>query len=247
MNKIIPFRDKTPKKTGSIIGMMILISIFVIALLISPLFIVQRIEVQGNQRYTKEEILESLQIKTKISIFHFLFSNQEKKLMNDPYIASVQIQRDFPKEIKIEIIERKTIGYVPYMGAYLYIDKDGRVLETANHFTEPLPLLQGFNFHAFGLGDLLIVDEPEVFNVILKISQTMFKYELLDEVIKIDVEHPEDIQLQMKNIQVLLGGIDEYDYKIRALLQILDHIPEGDRGYLDLRDTTKPFVFKYLT
>lgn len=246
MGKIIPLQGKKQGKSLSILSMLITVTIFISVFLLSPVFAIEKIEIQGNKRYSKEEIYDQLHVKEGMNFFRFMM-NHPKKFKEDPYIEQIQVQWDFPKKVQIQILERKTIGYVPYMGAYLYIDKDGRVLETSNDFDTPLPLLEGLNFQGFCLGEPLEVEQEEIFDAILKISQTMFKYELLDEIVKIDVNNPQDIQLQMGNIHVLLGSIQEYDYKIRALLQILEHLPKEEKGFLDLKDTSKPFVFKYLT
>ncbi|NLP46284.1 MAG: FtsQ-type POTRA domain-containing protein [Epulopiscium sp.] len=249
MGKMIPFPKKKSKRTLSIsiLSMIISIATFFSIILISPIFTLKQIEVLGNERYSIEEILDRLHIQEGMNVFGFIMNNEIKKFKNDPYIEKIDIKLDFPHQVQINIIERKAIGYVPYMGAYLSIDKDGRVLETTNQLDFPLPLVVGLQFQGFSLGDILIVEQEEIFDVILKISQTMFKYDILDKMVKIDINSSKDIQLQIGNIHVLLGGIQEYDYKIRALLQILKYIPKEDKGFLDLSDTSKPFVFKYLT
>lgn len=55
----------------------------------------------------------------------------EKTLEKSPYIASAKLSAKLPHTMKITIKERKARGYVPYMGSYLYIDEEGRVLEVA--------------------------------------------------------------------------------------------------------------------
>ncbi|MBR5467718.1 MAG: hypothetical protein IKU80_00645, partial [Firmicutes bacterium] len=87
----------------------------------------------------------------------------------------------------------------------------------------------------------------EAFNVMVIIAQMMTKYDLLDNVVRIDVSDTNNIIAHVKKIEINLGDISDSDQKIRAMGEIIKQIPEGDRGTLDLSDVTKPIVFKYLT
>ena len=79
------------------------------------------------------------------------------------------------------------------------------------------------------------------------IAQMMTKYEVLGEVVEIDVSDTSKIMAYVGNIEINLGDISDCDRKIRTMGEIIKKIPEGDRGTLDLSDLSKPLVFKYLT
>ncbi len=76
----------------------------------------------------------------------------EKTLEKSPYIASAKISAKLPHTMRITIKERKARGYVPYMGSYLYIDEEGRVLEVAGICRDALPLVKGLKFDSFTEG-----------------------------------------------------------------------------------------------
>ena len=138
-------------------------------------------------------------------------------------------------------------GYIPYMGAYLYIDDEGRVLEIKSSYTEPLPLIKGLSFDEFTLGQVIETDNPEALDVMVRISQAMTKYDLLDLVVELDVSDPDQIKAYVNQVEINLGDISDYDAKIRTMAEIIREIPEQDRGTLDLSDLSKPLVFQYLT
>ena len=152
--------------------------------------------------------------------------------------------------MKITIKERKARGYVPYMGSYLYIDEEGRVLEVAGSCRDALPLVKGLKFDSFTEGEILPVQNTDALVVILEISQLMEKYELLDEVVEIDVSKPKDIYAYVNQVQIHLGNMTNGDMKIQYMQQIVKTIPKEDRGILDLSGLDNPkanVTFQYLT
>ena len=188
-----------------------------------------------------------MKVKEGINIIFFNKKRAENFIIKDTYIESCNIVKKLPNTLDIEIKERKVRGYVPYMGSYLYIDEYGRVLDIKTSYIEQLPIVKGLNFNEFKIGEILNVDNKDSFEVVVRISQMMTKYELLDFVVSIDVSNPNDIHAYSNNIEVLLGDISDYDRKIRTMSEIIKQIPKEDRGTLDLRDMSKPIIFKYLT
>ena len=168
-------------------------------------------------------------------------------LEQDPYIAHAELSAELPDTMVIKVTERKVRGYVPYMGSYLYIDEEGRVLDVQDSYFKALPLVRGLLFDSFQKGEILPVKNPEKLTVILRMSQLMQKYELLDLVVEIDVSNPKDVYAEVNQVQIHLGSMENGDQKIRMMAEILKTIPEEDRGSLDLSDLNRPIVFQYLT
>ncbi len=108
-------------------------------------------------------------------------------------------------------------------------------------------MVRGLLFDSFQKGEILPVKNPEKLTVILRMSQLMQKYELLDLVVEIDVSNPKDVYAEVNQVQIHLGSMENGDQKIRMMAEILKTIPEEDRGSLDLSDLSKPIVFQYLT
>jgi len=147
----------------------------------------------------------------------------------------------------IQVKERKARGYVSFMGAYLYIDEEGRVLETQTTYHEALPIVTGLKFDSFLLGEVLPVENKDSLQVVLQMSQLMKKYNLLDIVVEIDVTDPKDVYANVNKVLIHLGDMKDADQKVRIMGEIMKTIPKEDRGTLDLRDLNKPIIFQYLT
>lgn len=249
IGKIVHLKDRGRKKLSPQIKFFICIAIVGLAgFLFSPVFSVKTIEVTKMERYTKSQICEKINLAEGANCIFFGSKRAEKLLKEDPYIESVTISRKLPSAITVEIKERKVRGYVPYnMGAYLYIDEYGRVLDVETSFEKRLPLVEGLDFNNFQKGQLLSVSNQESFDVVVKFAQMMTKYNLLDLVVRIDVSDPKDICAYVNHVKVLLGDISDCDQKIRTMAAIIEKIPEKDKGVLDLKNIKGPLIFQYLT
>ncbi len=105
----------------------------------------------------------------------------------------------------ISLTERKVRAYVPYMGSYLYIDEEGRVLDVQNVYTEGLPLVKGLVFSGFQRGEVLQVENQESLQVMLQISQMIQKYNLTEFAVEVDVSNTSEIYCNGKPSTGTLG------------------------------------------
>ena len=244
-------RYKSSKKKGFSIKfflLLVILSLAAFAVLASPIFLVKDIKVTGDlYKYTSEEVCAIAKIDENTNIFTVTKWKLTDNLKESPYIESVEIKKELPSRVCINIVERRVRGYVPYMGSYLYIDESGRILEVADFFTEALPIVQGLEFKSFQLGEKIDADNAEALDVVVVISQIMTKYELLDMIVTINVSDLNNIVARINKVDVNLGTVSDCDEKIRTMAAIVREIPKDDIGTLDLSDLSKPLVFKYLT
>lgn len=228
-------------------GIILILIISVGGILFSPLFSIKNINITEMEKYTESEMCEKLNLNKGENIFSFVLSNHKKTLKNDQYIEDIDIRMVLPDTIEIKVSERKVRGYVPFMGSYLYIDEYGRVLDVQDSYKTNLPIVEGLEFDSFKIGDTLDVDNEESFEVIVTIAQLITKYNILEDIVRIDVKDPKNIKASMKNVEVLLGDLKDCDEKIRTMVAVMEQINDNDRGTLDLSDLSQPIVFKYLT
>lgn len=229
-----------------IIGFLVLVMI-IAGVLFSPVFSVKEIRSEGAQHFTTTELAEIISLSQGDNLILYGKSKAEELLNQEPYIAEAKLKMELPDTMVIQVKERKVRGYVPYMGAYLYIDEEGRVLETQNAYHDALPVVRGLQFDRFLLGEVLPVENKDSLQVVLQMSQMMKKYDLLDMVVEIDVTDPKDVYAYVNKVEIRLGEMQDADQKVRIMGEIMRTISEEDRGTLDLRDLSKPIIFQYLT
>ncbi|WP_461883019.1 cell division protein FtsQ/DivIB [Fusicatenibacter sp.] len=93
-------------------------------------FRIRNIQVAGNTRYTKDEIREMVADDKWMFNTVLLTTFHSKVDMSDiPFMNSVEFAFVNYDTIRIQVNEKKVVGYVEYEGQKVYFDKNGIVLE----------------------------------------------------------------------------------------------------------------------
>lgn len=199
--------------------------------------VIKEIEVEGNKRATADEIKDYIFDKsydTNTLVF-FIKSKFEKK-KSIPFVATYDIDMLSSTKVKVTIYEKDIVGYMQYMGSYIYFDKDGIVVESSSELIEDVPLITGLNFDSFVLNEKLPVYNEEVFNMILDLTQNIRKYKLLVDKIYISEEF--ESTLYIGNVKVLLGSSDDINQKLSDLSDMYEKIKDRS-GTLDMKEVDK--------
>ncbi|WP_054740581.1 cell division protein FtsQ/DivIB [Cellulosilyticum ruminicola] len=229
MNK---YNIKKPKKKiyiGMIIGLIL------IALLSMPIWNIKDIKVENNGYYSKEEIIEASGIKTH-SIWDLSFSHARKEIMKLSYIKNVDIKYNFPGNVIIKVVENAPFMYVPFSGSYLCLNEQGQVVSQTNNLSNPIPLVSGLNFSEFKIGEILAIQNDDAFLASKELINTLHEYTYEDKVKEIDVYNLEEIHLYVDNLDVIMGGIGDFDKKLQWLIATHKNY---DMGILDLSQVVK--------
>ena len=183
------------------------------------IFKVEKVEVTGNSYYTESEIADLVMGEYENSLYlTFLYNYLDGKEI--PFVDSVEVSMESPSHIKIRVYEKTLIGYVEYMGSNLYFDKDGTVVESSNEVLEGIPCIKGLKFDTLTLYQPLNVENTEVFEMLLSMTQMMKKYELDPDAITLKNDSTE-IVLTFANVKINLGigeNMDEKASRIKTLL-----------------------------
>lgn len=223
------------KKKFKFFVCLFLVVFIITVLMISPVFYITNIQVTGTNKLTRAQILSSLELAPNShNLFAFNSHRARKTLLLNPYIEKVGIYKTVPNKLEINITERSVRGYVPYLNAYLYVDENGRVLETKSTLSENLPILVGLNFEEVNIGRILEVENKDSFTVLFDLGKTLEKYELYDKVSIVDISDSGNIHIFVNNnnVDISFGKYDDADWKISAVKEILKTLDENYRGEL---------------
>ncbi len=88
----------------------------------------ERIEVSGVKKLTREEILAAASVKIGDDLLGLKLSRMGDHLTKNPWIASVRIRRNFPHALAIDVVERQPVGVVS-MGYLYYLDSKGDIFK----------------------------------------------------------------------------------------------------------------------
>ena len=126
--------------------------------------------------------------------------------------------------MEIIVYEKSVVGYVSYMGSYMYFDKDGIIVESSSNKLEGIPWVTGLKFGHIALHQPLPVENTRIFDEILNLTQLLSTHEITASLI-------------LGDITVYLGSNDQMSGKISELK---DQLPvlTGLSGtlYLDTYD-----------
>jgi cell division protein FtsQ len=223
-----------------------------IMVMLSPLFRISDIQITGNDRISSEYILEASDLVKPVNIFIFSPKKAKQEVSSNLFLEDIFYAKSYPNKLQVTVLERKLIGYVPYVDSYLCLDGEGRVLSVSAGLDEPLPLISGLQVSSFNLGEPLKAENTDAFDVMMALANLLSKYSLLDTqfVSKVDVSDTKDIHLYIYNIDVAFGLISDADEKIRTIKAIIqDNLPDARnvKGTLDVRVIGNQYIFKVLT
>lgn len=223
------------KKIGLIAGVIL---VLVLAIVLVSVRITE-ITVTGNERYTDEQMIEILfpdQL-SRIPVICYL-RNRFQEHETIPFVEDYKIVFQGPGRVEIIVYEKSVVGYVSYMSSYMYFDKDGIIVESANEKLPGIPWITGLKFGQIVLYQKLPVESDEIFREILNLTQILSVYEM--QVDKIHYNSFGEATLYMGEIEVILGDNESLNGKVAELNDMLPQLA-GRSGvlYLDSYDETK--------
>lgn len=241
-NKIKIKKKKKGKKAFIIILIFLIIGVLASGcylLFTSSTFDVSEVELNGTERYTKEEIMSSLDISLGKNIFIEFFSYNKENINKFPYLSDINLNIKLPNKIQLNVSERtsKYLAYDKEKNKFFKIDGEGYILEEGKieEKTEDEMLVYGITFAdeiIFGekineidyskiLTYLNVKKEYDKSGIGMTITKVSFENSLttltLDD--KLIVKFPNEIELE---------------YKMNFLKGIIEKLPAESVGVIDM-------------
>lgn len=114
-------------------------------LLASDLFRIEMIQVEGNQRVTREEIVGLSDINPGDMTFDLDLHLIGRKLAENPWIREARVARIFPKQVVVRIEERQPRAIIN-LGYLYYLDERGEVFKVlGSDDSLNYPVVTGFS------------------------------------------------------------------------------------------------------
>lgn len=199
-------------------------------------YLIRNIYVDGNSRYTDEEIV-GMVLKDELSRNSLILSARyrDKSITDIPFIEKMDVKIESRDTVRINVYEKALAGYIAYLGNYVYFDRDGIVVESSGRQMEGVPQVLGLDFGYVVMYDRLPVDNDRVFAEILDIAQLLEKFELEADKIFFDAKY--HVYLYFGSIRAEIGTEEYISEKIGQLPGILEKL-EGKSGVIRMREYT---------
>lgn len=235
------FQKKDQKVQKNIRIVIIVVCVLLLCILgfsISTCFKLKDLQITGCDYYTEEEISKDFQQ----SVFDkntlvFYIKYKFFKSVSIPFVDGFDMDFISRNKIHINIYEKAMISCIKYMGEYLYLDKDGTIVESSIEKIDDIPLVTGLSFQEMSLHEKLKVEDDSVFDTILAISLLIQRYQL--DIDKIFFKYNYEVTLYSGDIKILLGKQEYYDTQIADLTNILPIAQKKKlKGVLDMEEYT---------
>jgi len=244
MNKAQEFiRIKRRKRKIKRLTMSAIILVIAIILFIykAPIFNVKNIMFTGIKTVNENELQDGLKDYIGKNIFTINYKEVQEKVLENPYIKDVVVNKKGTNTLDITIEEGKVVYYIQVDETYKAITNDG-------FYVEKLDTLEGRNLvNVTGVKDNgkkvgeKIIDDDNIIKILNEFSP-IIKSDLSElRIEKLDVSDILNIKGYIKGVEVLFGNNENLLEKINKVLNILEQ-NNIEKGYINISFDGPPVV-----
>ncbi len=228
------------------IGVVVAIPVVLLFLGFIPFFQVTIFEVDGNLALTDEKVSSLAEIGYGDNIFFVNTRAAERNLRKSPFVEEVDVQREFPNKVTVQLVERRSVGYIVTSDGYVQVGEDGRLLAIQQSLSNyGLPVISGIELKDLpAIGGFI---QNKKLKQALSILQSCDQ-SLLDNIAELNVgqEHY-IIAYTNQKVEVRLGGLENIEKRLQDLNQILTvvvgrQIAVDQILYIDMRYEGQPVI-----
>lgn len=236
MNKAQQFiklkkRKRMIKRLG--VASIILVIAIIIFIYKAPIFNVKKVIFTGITTLNEKELQECIKEYIGENIFILDYKEMKEKILENPYIKEVTINKKSTTILSISIEE----GNVSY---YLQDGETYKAITNEGFYVEELTTLEGRNLvnivgakdNGKGIGEKIIDDES--ISKILNEFYPIIKSDITDlRVEKIDITNTLYIKAYIRGVEILFGNSEDLVGKMNKALNILEQ-NNIEKGYIDV-------------
>ena len=199
----------------------------IIYAMLSPIFNITNIYVEGNLKISSETIISLSGLSINENIFKFRTSDIIDKIKENAYIDKVEIKRKFPDAVEINVYEREATFALEFGNGYAYINNQGYILEITDSNAE-FPILEGYKTTTEEIkeGNRLIETDLENLGDVLKIMEAAKSVDanISDLITRIDISDNSNyiLTLVKEKKKVYLGDTTNLSEKMLWIDKFLE-------------------------
>ncbi|MCX7902970.1 MAG: FtsQ-type POTRA domain-containing protein [Caloramator sp.] len=205
--------EKNSKKYIGISFLIFFIIIFIFLIMKSSFFNIKTINVVGNYLVSTEEII-ALSDTLEKNIFLISKAKIAERIMNNPYIEKVTINRKLPSTLVIRIDEKKVKGVLKLNNLFVNIDDNGRMIQALDTFPhDKVFVIEGINVKEYIPNEYVSKDK----NILISLKEVLKVCEYTKElgIISVDLRDLENIKFKTNGSLIInVGDCSNLDYKL---------------------------------
>ena len=204
-------------------------------------FRVNAIQVEGNVRYTREEVIEASGIQMGDNLIALSRSRVSAGIRAQlPYVEGVTIQRAYPDKLVIRVTERVAAASVESAEGRWLISSQGKLLEKDNGSVKTVQVTGLTAVGPFAGGTLQVAEEEQpTLDYVKELLAAAENHGMLEQCTRLECSSATSMTLYYGIYRIKLPRGGDYDYCIRLAQAALSSgkIQEGQGGLLDLTVT----------
>ena len=212
-----------------------------IIFVMSLLFRVSVIQVEGNTHYTDEEIIRAIDIEEGDNLFFFnrfaAFARVYSKL---PYIENGSVERQLPNKVIITVEETTALAYLELGEEQWTLDRNCKVLgKAAEGETASLIPVVGIAPGTLLIGEQMQTEDQdqELVDFLADVLYQIEERGLYTEVNRVNFADPKSPEFSYGNkYTVVLGSRSNLEYKFGMFVSAASKLKAGDVGIIDVSD-----------
>ena len=218
---------------------------FIFVIIFMALFLkIEHIEVKGNERYTKEQLIQESGISVGQNLYAINKKTAENLIVSEyPYVSDVVIRRKLPSTLNFKISEDKPKYYTEICGEYFILSDTLRVLERTTELpgTEENPITQIWfsDIKSAIVGESMTFDKELTFDYIHKFLQAISEQEAGEKLTSIDLTQKYNIYVTYQDrFRIYLGDNTETEMKLTFAELMINNFEPTQKGQVDAHDIT---------
>lgn len=237
-------RMRRRKRHRMVFRVLCFLIVCVAAILASTVFFrVSSITVSGETRYETKELIQTSGVVEGDNLFFLRKRGIIRSLVNTyPYLDTIKLKRHLPDTLEIAVTERVPLitAQLPNNGLY-YLDETGKVLEKVQESQiSGTIFVQGVEAEKLTPGETVTKEKSEKIIAVLDMLTMFERYDMLDQIVSIDISKSFDVQVNYADSYTLeLGTLDDLEHKIQFLQSILKQEDLPPTGIIDLSDSSE--------
>ncbi len=215
-----------------------------IALALTLFFRIRSIEVSGNDRYSRQEIIDAAVIGEGDNMFLMNKYNAAERIRKAlPYIETVQFRRSLPDGLSIIVTECTDPAAIVQDGkAYLLCDTGNIVDETTPAAAKNRMQVKGLTLLEPSVGVQAKAAEGQelALETLLAVMRELDSRELIGDVSLLDMSDPAQLTLRyLDRFDVYFPWESDYGYKLDYLTAVVEKLEVNEKGVINMMQEGK--------
>lgn len=215
-----------------------------ISLALTLFFRIRSIEVSGNDRYTRQEIIDAAGVNEGDNMFLMnKYSAAERIRKALPYIETVQFRRSLPDGLSIIVTECADPAAIVQDGkAYLLCDTGNIVDEVTPAAAKQRMQVKGLTLTDPAVGQPAKAAEGQELTLeqLLTLMQALDQRGMTADVSLLDMSDPAQLTLRyLGRFDVQLPREADYGYKLDYLMAVVKNLEVNEKGVINMMQEGK--------